>query len=75
LHLEAMRGRLFGFHVHDVEFPGRDHRPPGLGMIDWAALKPIVEPRHLKVFELSPSVSPDEAKAGVAKIKEVWGPE
>ena len=75
LHLEAMRGRLYGFHVHDVEFPGRDHRPPGLGTIDWASLKPIVEPRHLKVFELSPSVSPEEARAGVAKIKEVWGPE
>src|SRR5688572_6520489 len=75
LHLEAMRGRLFGFHVHDVEFPGRDHRPPGKGTIDWASLKPIVEPRHLKVFELSPSVSPQEAKAGVARIKEVWGPE
>jgi sugar phosphate isomerase/epimerase len=75
LHLEALRGRLFGFHVHDVEFPGRDHRPPGLGTIDWESLKPIVEPRHLKVFELSPSVSPEDAKAGVARIKEVWGQE
>jgi sugar phosphate isomerase/epimerase len=75
LHLEGLRGRLFGFHVHDVEFPGRDHRPPGLGTIDWESLKPMVEPRHLKVFELSPSVSPEDAKAGVARIKEVWGQE
>lgn len=75
MHLESMRERLFGFHVHDVEFPGRDHRPPGLGTIDWAALKPIVEPRHLKVFELSPSVSPQDARAGIARIKEIWGPE
>lgn len=75
LHLEAMRGRLYGFHVHDVEFPGRDHRPPGLGTIDWLSLKPIVEPKHLKVFELSPSVSPAEAAAGVARVKETWGSE
>lgn len=75
LHLEAMRERLYGFHVHDVEFPGRDHRPPGKGMIDWEGLKPLVQPGHLKVFELSPSISPDEARAGIEKIKTVWGPE
>jgi sugar phosphate isomerase/epimerase len=73
LHLEAMRGRLYGFHIHDVEFPGRDHRPPGRGSIDWEALKPVVQPQHLKVFELSPSVTPDEARAGVEKLKAVWG--
>jgi sugar phosphate isomerase/epimerase len=73
LHLEAMRERLYGFHVHDVEFPGRDHRPPGQGTIDWEALKPVVQPQHLKVFELSPSVAPEEARAGVAKLKAVWG--
>jgi sugar phosphate isomerase/epimerase len=75
LHLEAMRERLYGFHVHDVEFPGRDHRPPGKGTIDWESLKPIVQPSHLKVFELSPSVSPEEARAGIEKIKATWGPE
>ena len=75
LHLEAMRERLYGFHVHDVEFPGRDHRPPGKGTIDWESLKPLVQPGHLKVFELSPSVSPEEARAGIERIKAVWGPE
>lgn len=75
LHLEAMRERLYGFHVHDVEFPGRDHRPPGLGTIDWLSLKPQVLPQHLKVFELSPSVSPAEAATGVARVKDIWGPE
>jgi sugar phosphate isomerase/epimerase len=75
MHLEAMSGRLYGFHVHDVEFPGRDHRPPGRGTIDWAALKPLVKPDHLKVFELSPSLSPDDARAGIAHLKSIWGPE
>jgi sugar phosphate isomerase/epimerase len=75
MHLESMAERLYGFHIHDVQFPGRDHRAPGTGMIDFAALRPIVKPDHLKVFELSPSLSPEEAAAGVAHLKAIWGPE
>jgi sugar phosphate isomerase/epimerase len=75
MHLESMADRLYGFHIHDVQFPGRDHRAPGTGMIDFAALRPIVKPEHLKVFELSPSLSPEEAAAGVAHLKAIWGPE
>ena len=43
-----------GFHIHDVQFPGRDHCAPGTGTIDFAALKPLVKPEHIKVFEFSP---------------------
>lgn len=75
MHLESLADRLYGFHVHDVQFPGRDHRPPGAGMIDFAALKPMVKPEQLKVFELSPSLTPEEAKAGIAHLKAIWGPE
>lgn len=75
MHLASLTGRLFGFHIHDVVFPARDHRPPGVGTIDFAALKPMVKPEHLKVFELSPSQSPDEASTGVAHLKSIWGPE
>ena len=74
-HLESLKDRLYGFHVHDVEFPGRDHRAPGSGMIDFAALKQVVKPEHLKVFEFSPSLTPAQAKGGVAHIKSIWGPE
>lgn len=73
--LESRAARLHGFHIHDVEFPGRDHRPPGGGTIDWAALKPLVKPEHLKILELSPSLSPDAAKMGLEFIKTAWGPE
>jgi len=73
MHLESLSERLYGFHIHDVQFPGRDHRPPGSGMIDFAALKPIVKPEHLKVFEFSPSLTPEEAKGGVAHLKAIWG--
>ncbi|MGP8200114.1 MAG: sugar phosphate isomerase/epimerase family protein [Limisphaerales bacterium] len=72
-HLETMLPRLLGFHVHDVVFPGRDHCAPGEGTIDFAALKPMVKPEHLKVFELSPNLSADEVVKGVAHIHQVWG--
>ena len=74
-HLESMRERLIGFHVHDVQFPGRDHCAPGTGGIDFAALKPFVKPEHIKVFEMSPGLSAEEVSAGVAHLKSIWGEE
>jgi sugar phosphate isomerase/epimerase len=73
LHLESLRDRLAGFHIHDVQFPGRDHCPPGSGMIDFAALKPMVKPEHIKVFEFSPAITVEEAKRGIEHIRTVWG--
>jgi sugar phosphate isomerase/epimerase len=70
-----MQRRLYGFHIHDVEFPGRDHRAPGTGMIKFEELKPLVKPEHLKIFEFSPSLTVDQVKAGVAHIKSLWGEE
>src|SRR5262245_16924510 len=51
MHLESMRDRLFGFHIHDVQYPGRDHCAPGTGTIDFVGLKKWVRPEHIKVFE------------------------
>ena len=73
MHLESLRNRLFGFHIHDVQFPGRDHRPPGTGTIDFNALKPLVRPEHIKVFEFSPSLTVDEVKSGAAHVQKLWG--
>jgi sugar phosphate isomerase/epimerase len=75
MHLEQLAGRLGGFHVHDVQFPMRDHCAPGTGVIDYAALKPLVKPAHIKVFELSPKVTVAEAKKGVEHLKAIWGGE
>ena len=75
LHLESLRDRLAGFHVHDVQFPARDHCAPGSGMIDFAALKPFVKPEHIKVFELSPSLPVEAVKCGIAHLKLIWGNE
>jgi len=73
LHLEALADRLAGFHIHDVGFPRYDHLPPGAGAINFAALKPMVKPEHIKVFELGPWVSSEEAKRSAEFIKAIWG--
>jgi sugar phosphate isomerase/epimerase len=75
MHLEALANQLAGLHIHDVEFPGRDHRPPGTGMIDFPALAPFVKPEHIKVLELSPAVSAEEVTASTAYLKSIWGEE
>lgn len=74
-HLDTMSPVLAGFHIHDVEYPGRDHRAPGKGMIDFASLKPFVRPEHIKVFEMSPSLDTTQVMAGVAHLKSIWGEE
>lgn len=73
MHLESLREHLFGFHIHDVQFPGRDHCAPGSGTVDFAALKPLVKPSHIKVFEFSPSLTPEEVSAGADHVKKIWG--
>ncbi len=75
MQVESLREHLFGLHIHDVEFPDRDHLAPGTGMVDFAALKPFVKREHIKVFELSPSLTAEEAKRGVEHIKALWGEE
>jgi sugar phosphate isomerase/epimerase len=73
--LKSLAPRLAGFHVHDVQFPARDHCAPGTGMIDFATLKPFVKPEHIKVFELSPKLSAEAVKRSIAHLKKIWGDE
>jgi sugar phosphate isomerase/epimerase len=75
MHLESLREHLFGFHIHDVQFPGKDHCAPGTGMVDFAALKPMVKPNHIKVFEFSPALTPDQVRSGAEHVKNIWGAE
>ena len=73
--LESLQDRLYGFHLHDVQYPGKDHCPIGKGMIDWAALKPVAKPHHLKVLELNPGMSVENVQGSYDYIRAVWGPE
>jgi sugar phosphate isomerase/epimerase len=75
MHLESLADRLAGFHIHDVQFPARDHCAPGSGMIDFAALQPFVKPEHIKVFEFSSKMPVEAAQAGIAHVKKIWGGE
>jgi sugar phosphate isomerase/epimerase len=75
MHLETLASELAGFHIHDVEYPARDHRAPGTGTVDFAALKPFVKPEHIKVFEFSPSLPVEDVRKGVAHVKSIWGEE
>ena len=73
MQVETLRDYLFGFHIHDVQFPGRDHLAPGIGTVDFAALKPFLRPEHIKVFEFSPSLTMEEARRGVEYVRQIWG--
>ena len=42
-------------------------------MIDFAGLKPMVKPEHIKVFELSPGLTVEQVRQGVAHVKGIWG--
>ena len=63
----------FGFHIHDVLFPGRGPLRAGTGTVNFAALKPMVKPEHIKVFEFSPAVTVKELNSGIAHVKNIWG--
>lgn len=73
LQLESLQERLGGMHIHDVVFPAQDHRPPGAGTVDFAALKPFVPPQVIRVFELSPRLSAEEVRQGVEHVQSLWG--
>ena len=72
-HLRTYGDRLSGFHIHDVQAPARDHCAPGTGSVDFTALKPMVKPQHIKVFEFSPAMPVELLKQGVEHVKRIWG--
>lgn len=66
--LGRMQPHLVGCHVHDVEWPHRDHRVPFLGDSGLEKLLELV-PRGLPmVWEMSPS----RRRVHIRRAKEVW---
>ncbi|MEM7145524.1 MAG: sugar phosphate isomerase/epimerase family protein [Verrucomicrobiota bacterium] len=53
--LGRMQSRLVGCHLHDVEWPARDHRVPLAGSINYDELMPLIPVDKPLVWELSPS--------------------
>lgn len=72
-HLQTFSDRLSGFHIHDVQSPARDHCAPGSGSVNFAALKSMVTPKHIKVFEFSPAMPVEVLKQGVGHVTRLWG--
>jgi len=71
--LATIRDRLFGCHLHDVEWPGHDHRPPFTGTIDYDKLVPLLPKDTLFVWEMSPRRKPEEITKSLQLWKEHFG--
>jgi sugar phosphate isomerase/epimerase len=65
--LESMSPHLIGGHVHDVEWPARDHRVPFSGTLDYAALLAFFPPDCPLVWELSPTREAGEIRNALAR--------
>ncbi len=59
-HLAAMAAWTLGFHLHDVDGDGHDHRPLGAGRVDFEMISRYWRPEHLLTLELSPRVAVDD---------------
>ena len=66
--LERISPHIIGGHVHDVEWPARDHRVPFSGTLDYAAILRYFPPDCPLVWELSPTRDADDIRDALA----VW---
>lgn len=68
-----LKTHICGMHLNDVKDVWDDHRQPGWGNVDFAALKPLAEMDVLRVFEPHEPVTCSELKESVALIRKLWG--
>lgn len=66
--LSRMLPHLIGCHVHDVEWPAKDHRVPYYGDMDLGKLLAMVPGDLPLVWELSSS----RRRVHIRKAKEIW---
>lgn len=64
--LERIAPRLMGGHVHDVEWPARDHRVPFAGTLDYPAILGFFPQDCPLTWELSPSREAAEIRSALA---------
>ena len=66
-HVEWMKQvapRLIGCHLHDTQWPGRDHMAPFQGEVEYSKLIPQLPKDTLFVFEMSPRRTREEIIEG-----------
>ena len=56
---------LIGGHVHDVEWPARDHRTPFTGTLNYSALLKHFTANCPLIWELSPSRKSEEIQSSL----------
>jgi len=67
--LEKIFPQLMGGHVHDVQWPARDHRTPFSGTLDYAALLKFFPSGCPLIWELSPSRDAKEIRKALVRWK------
>ncbi len=67
--LERISPRLIGGHVHDVQWPARDHRVPFSGTLDYGQLLKFFPENCPLVWELSPTREAAEIRSALARWK------
>jgi sugar phosphate isomerase/epimerase len=67
--LDKISPHLIGGHVHDVQWPARDHRTPFSGTLDYAALLKHFPAGCPLVWELSPTREAAEIRSALARWK------
>jgi sugar phosphate isomerase/epimerase len=65
--------RMLGGHLPDTEWPGKDHRPPFTGDIDYDKLVPLIPNPCLLVWEMGPRRKADEIIESFVKWKARFG--
>lgn len=68
--LEKMSPYLIGGHVHDVQWPARDHRTPFTGTLVYEDLLPYFPEGCPLVWELSPTREAAEIKGSLAEWRQ-----
>jgi sugar phosphate isomerase/epimerase len=68
-HLEQLKDRVIGFHLHDVNAHGQDHQPLGAGHVDFKMVSEFWRPGHLLTLEFGPRVTADEVRASKERIE------
>jgi len=67
--LETIASHLIGGHVHDVEWPARDHRTPFSGTLDYAKILGFFPPNCPLTWELSPTRQASEIREALIRWK------
>ncbi len=70
--LRSIQPHIIGAHIHDVEWPARDHRTPFTGTLDYKTLMPFFPAGCPIIWELSPTRKTEEILAALEVWKKVF---